>query len=218
MKVVFIAMLCFLSASASVAQERNTIEERQELIKMSKEELNSKASKDARKEAKRLKKEGWNSAPGALPFDKQLDRSYLMQMEYDEDMFPKYLMAERISVGTTYDAAKMQAMALAKEDLAGQIQTEITALVENKVANNQLGTGDAESVTKSVQEGMARIETNIGRVIPVVEVHRTLKNGNKEVLVRIAYSSSQAKSAVKKAIIDNLDPQIVSKLDEIIGW
>ena len=47
--------------------------ERQELAKASKKELNEKASKAARKEAKRLSKEGWKTAPGALPLEKQLD-------------------------------------------------------------------------------------------------------------------------------------------------
>ncbi len=30
----------------------------------------------------------------ALPLDKQLDRYYLMQYGYDENMFPKYIMDE----------------------------------------------------------------------------------------------------------------------------
>lgn len=33
----------------------------------------------------------------------------MMQMEYDEDMYPKYLMGEAMSVAGNYDGAKMQA-------------------------------------------------------------------------------------------------------------
>ena len=220
-KIIFTVMLGALTATATMAQDRETFEARKELRKLSKDELNAKATKSARKEAKRLAKEGWMAAPGALPIEKQLDRSYLMQMEYDEDMFPKYMMAERMSIGSNYDAAKMQAMALAKEDLAGQINTEITALVENSVANEQLEANEAVSITKSIQEGMGRIQSNIGRVITVTEVYRTLKNKNKEVLVRIAYNSQMAKAAAKKAIKEDLEQQseeLRSKLDDIIGW
>ena len=181
-KFLFTLLICAISASVAVAQSRETFEERKELRKMSKNELNSKATKAARKEAKRLKKEGWQPAPGALPLEKQLDRSYLMQMEYDEDMYPKYMMAEAMSIGSNYDAAKMQALELAKQSLAGQIQTEMTSLIENSVANEQLEAGEAVSVTKSIMESKNLISQSIGRVIVVSEVYRTLKNKNKEVL------------------------------------
>ena len=107
-KLIFTLILCAVASSVVVAQTRENFEERKELRKLSKAELNTKATKDARKEAKRLQKEGWMPAPGALPLDKQLDRSFLMQMEYDDDMFPKYLMAQSMSIGSNYDAAKIK--------------------------------------------------------------------------------------------------------------
>ncbi len=220
-KFLFTLLICAISASVAVAQSRETFEERKELRKMSKDELNSKATKAARKEAKRLKKEGWQPAPGALPLEKQLDRSYLMQMEYDEDMYPKYMMAEAMSIGSNYDAAKMQALELAKQSLAGQIQTEMTSLIENSVANEQLEAGEAVSVTKSIMESKNLISQSIGRVIVVSEVYRTLKNKNKEVLVRVAYNSDMAKKVAKKAAKQSLEKEseeVRNKLDELLGW
>lgn len=148
---VFLVMVLagmFTTTSAQITKEQ--IKEREAIHKASKSELNEKATKAARKEAKKLAKEGWTAAPGALPLEKQLDKSYLMQMEYDTDMYPKYLMGEAMSIGENYDAAKMQALELAKQNLAGQIQTEITALIENTVANKQLAAEEAASVTQSV--------------------------------------------------------------------
>ena len=113
-------------------------------------ELMQKATKVARKEAKKMGKEGWLIAPGALPIEKQLDKAYMMSYEYDDNMFPKYIMGEAMSIGENYDAAKMQALELAKQNLAGQIQTEVTALIENTVANKQLSQEQAASVTQSV--------------------------------------------------------------------
>jgi len=220
-KLLFTLLVCAIGASAVVAQSRETFEERKELRKMSKDELNSKATKAARKEAKRLKKEGWQPAPGALPLEKQLDRSYLMQMEYDEDMYPKYMMAEGMSVASNYDAAKMQALELAKQLLAGQIQTEMTSLIENSVANEQLEANEAVSVTKSIMESKNLISQSIGRVIVVSELYRTLKNKNKEVLVRVAYNSDMAKKIAKKAAKQSLEKEsekVRNKLDELLGW
>ncbi len=221
--ISLIASILILAANVSFAQSsQEVMKERKELHKASsKKELNEKASKDARKEAKKLSKEGWKTAPGALPLEKQLDKSYLMQMEYDENMYPTYIMSEAMSIGENYDAAKMQALELAKQNLAGQIQTEITALVDNSVANKQLSAEQAASITKSVLAGKNLITQSIGRTIIVVEVYRTLPNCNKEVLVRIAYNGQMAKAAAKKAIYEDLDDDIENlhnTLDDILGW
>lgn len=211
----------FISSMAYSQSTKDLRKERKVIAKMSKSALNDKATKAARKEAKQLKKDGWGSAPGALPIDKQLDRSYLMQYEYDENMYPKYIMGEAMSIGSNYDAAKMQALELAKQNLAGQIQTEITALIENTVANEQLSSEQAESVTRSVMASKNLISQSIGRTITVMELYRTLSNRNKEVLVRIAYNSEMALRAAKKEIKKDLERQgdeLHEKLDEILGW
>ena len=207
------------SMSAQITKEQQN--ERRAIVKASKSELNTKASKTARKEAKKLKKEGWTTAPGALPLEKQLDKSYQMQYEYDRDMYPKYIMGEAMSVGGNYDAAKMQALELAKQNLAGQIQTEVTALVENTVANKQLDEGDASSITQSISAAKNLICQRIGRTISIVEAYRELSNKNKEVLVRIAYNSDMAKKIAKEAVKKDLEKkgnELHNKLDELLGW
>ena len=218
---LFIALSIVTSGVTFAQSAKELAKERKELMKASKEVLNDKATKAARKEAKKLKKEGWITAPGALPLEKQLDKSYLMQYEYDEEMFPKYIMGEAMSIGGNYDAAKMQALELAKQNLAGQIQTEVTALIENTVANEQLGAEQAESITRSVMASKNLISQSIGRTITVMEAYRTLSNKNKEVLVRIAYNIDMAKKTAKKAIKEDLEKKgddLHNKLDEVLGW
>ena len=224
MKKFFLLLGICLMASTTMSYAQLTddqIKERKALKKASKAELNEKATKTARKEAKKLAKEGWKAAPGALPLEKQLDRSYLMQMEYDEDMFPKYIIGEAMSIGQNYDAAKMQALELAKQNLAGQIQTEITALIESNVSNEQLEAEEAVSITRTISASKALISQNIGRTIPLVEVYREKSNKNKEVRVYVAYNSKMAKAAAKKAIREELEKKgenLQKKLDEILGW
>lgn len=203
------------------AKTKSPSEIRKETAKRAKQEANEKAGKAARKEAKKLAKEGWKTAPGALPLEKQLDRSYMMQYQYDDDGYPKYIMAEGMSNGGNYDAAKMQALELAKQNLAGQIQSEITALVENTVANEQLSQSDAESVVKSVMSSKNLISQSIGRIIPIVETYRVVNGNNREVLVRVAYGMNMAKAVAKKAIKKDLEQRgdsLHQKLDTLIGW
>ena len=215
------AILTALPQIAVSQTAKELAKERQQLAKMTKSQLNAKASKEARKEAKKLKKEGWTTVPGALPLEKQLDKSYLMQYEYDEHMFPKYIMGEAMSIGENYDAAKMQALELAKQNLAGQIQTEIAALIENSVANNQMAGDEAASVTRSVMASKNMIVQSIGRVVPVIEVYRVKNNKNREVLVRLAYNSDMAKEAAKKAMRQELEERgdkLHEQLDKLLGF
>lgn len=223
MRKLFVCAFAFLCLTANVSAQtaKDIRKERQEIRKASKSELNEKATKTARKDAKKLKKEGWITVPGALPLEKQLDKSYMMQMEYDEDMYPKYLMGEAMSIGENYDAAKMQALELAKQNLAGQIQTEVTTLIENSVANEQLANEDATSVTQSIMGAKNLISQSIGRTIIVMECYRVKTNKNKEVLVRIAYNGAMAKAAAKRAIQDELKSKsddLQKKLDQLLGW
>lgn len=216
------ALVLILGSATCYSQiAGDQLKERKELAKSSKKELNEKAGKAARKEAKRLAKEGWTTAPGALPLEKQIDKSYLMQYQYDADGFPQFIMAEAMSIGGNYDAAKMQALELAKQNLAGQIQTEVTSLIENTVANDQMDQGEAASITRSVMASKNLISQSIGRVIPVVETYRSVNGKNKEVLIRIAYSQDMAKAAAKRAIKEELEERgdsLLGKLDDILGF
>lgn len=217
--LTLVLVMTFTVSFAQLTKEQ--IKERKEIKKASKAELGEKATKTARKAAKRLAKEGWTTTPGALPLEKQLDKSYLMQMEYDENMFPKYLMGEAMSIGENYDAARLQAMELAKQSLAGQIQTEVTALIENDLSNKQLSAEEAASVTQVISAGKNLISQSIGRVLTVVEMYRVLGNKNKEVSLRIAYNAEMAKKAAKKAVRQELEKKgddLHKKLDELLGW
>lgn len=217
MKQIFtLIVLVALSASTMNAQiTKEQRQERQELFKLTKKDLGARATKTARKEAKQMRKEGWQTTPGALPIEKQLDKAYVLQMEYSSDMFPKYIIGEAMSVSENYDAAKIQALELAKQNLAGQIQSEMTALIENTVANKQLSAEQAASITETVMASKNMISQSLGRVLPLVEVYRVLSNRNKEVLVRIAYSADAAKVAVRKTLESKADG-LYEKLNELL--
>lgn len=224
-KIILVAMAvimaCATSFAAEKSEQKQIRKERMEIRKLGKKELNERVDKIVRKEAKRLKKEGWQVKPGALPLEKQLEKSYLMQMEYGEDLFPKYIMGEASSIGENYDAAKTAAISLAITNLAGQIQTEVTALVENTVANQQLSAEDAASITESVMSSKNLISQSIGRVITVTEVYRITSKKTNEVLIRIAYSQEMAKEAAKKAVREELEKKgkdLHGQLDKVLGF
>ncbi len=219
------SLLTVLVSVSVLAQEqdyKDFMKERKAMSKFTKEQLNAKASKDARKAAKQLKKEGWKVVPGGLPLEKQLDKVYLMQSEVDlRTGFPLYIKGEAMSTGGNYDAAKMQAVNLAKIELAGNISTEVAALIETRVGNNQMGQEEAVSTTESVMGAKNAIAQSIGRTIIALELYRDLPNKNKEVRVMIMYNSEMAKAAAKQAIREDLEAKgdkLLEQLDNVLGF
>ena len=220
--IVFALVLAMAVPCTTLAQTQKELnKERKEVVKQSKKELNAKVSRSTKKEAKRLQKEGWQVAPGALSLEKQLEKAYTMQYEYDESGAPLYIMAEAMSIGENYDGAKAQALELAKENLAGQIHTEVTALVESTVANKQLAAEESATIVETVKASKNLISQSLGRVFPVVEVYRTKANKNKEVLVRLAYNEKMAREAAKRAIKQELEAKgqdLHKQLDTVLGF
>ena len=94
-------------------------------------------------------------------------------------------------------------------------------MIENTIANKQLAPQEAASIVETVQSSKNLITQSIGRTLPLVECYRELKkNGNIEVLVRIAYSEKMAKEAVKKAVREELEKKgddLHEKLDKALG-
>lgn len=220
-KILFLCLTALFTATGvSYAQDyKELAKERKEIANLSKDQLKSKATKEAKKEAKKLQKAGWVTTPGALPIVKQLDKSYLMQYEFNDDLTPKYIMGEAMSIAGNYDAAKMQALELAKQNLAGQIESEINALIESTIANQQLSEEEAATVSKTVIASKNKISQKLGKVLNVMELYRELENKNKEVLVRIAYSSDTAFDIVKETIREELideGEELHKKLDAML--
>lgn len=209
-----------LSILAVCAQESSHSRGREKsLTTFTKPVTNDKASKEARKEAKKYVKEGWKVAPGSLPLDKQLDRAYQFQYEFDQSGYPKYVVGEAMSVGENYDAAKMQAMELAKLSLVGKLQSEMKVLVQNSLSNSQLSKQQAASITESVTSSVNSMSQKLGKVITLVECYRDTKVKTKEVRVLIAYNSEMAMQAAKVAVMEDLQKKgdaLHEKIDEII--
>ena len=70
-------MSCAQSDTENTAKKQETVQqqfvkERRAQAKMAKNLIEQKVLKDAKKQAKQLKKEGWQPAPGTLPLEKQL--------------------------------------------------------------------------------------------------------------------------------------------------
>jgi len=186
--------------------------------KETKKELTSKSIKLARKEAKSLSKEGFHVARGGMPLDKQLEDAWMMQLQKDEKGYPKYIVETGNSVAESQTAAKIQATETAKLAIAGTICTEIAALIESNIANQQLSNEDAASVTKTVASSKNLVAQELGRTLLLVEIYRSI-GVNTEANIRLAYESKTAQEIGKKVIRKQLEEEtklVQDKLDKLM--
>jgi len=135
-------------------------------------------------------------------------------------MTPKFVSGDASSTAENYDAGKMQALELARQNLVGSIESNITQLVENNRDNKQLNAGKAASVIKTINTSKSFISKKLGQTIPVIEVYKELPNGNVIVRVQIFYSLDKARDIVQNAVREELEKEgeeLGDELDELMG-
>ena len=139
----------------------------------------------------------------------QLENSFKAQSEIDAMGYEVWIVGEGRSTGSIYDAARTQAITVAKGEIAQKLRTDMTSTIEQDLANEQFGADEAESIAKTIVSQQGRsIDQQLNRPKTLMECFRKLPNGNTEVLIRCAISSETvnklAKAAIQQARRDNL--------------
>ena len=189
------AMFVFGQASAQ-SNAQDIMKQRAKLENQSRKMQNdAKASKDAKKQAKQYRKEGWNTMPGQLPLEKQLERAFLFQKQWEEDLVtPKFVWGDASSIAQVYDAGKMQALELSRQNLAGNIETQVARLLTDNVSNDQLAQGQATSLVQTLSKAKAFTVKNAqGKV--TFKVAKYDKKAKKNITV-----SAAGKVTIKKGL------------------
>lgn len=174
-----------------------------------KKDISSKSIKLARKEAKKLKKEGWDVVPGSLPLEKVLEKSFIKSEEETAKGGKKYIFADGNAVGETKTAAEIQALTVAKLALASQVESNVNALLSANLANQQLNNEDAASITQTLANSKELISAQLGYVEPAFKIYRIPANPkNSEVQMRIFYDVEQSLQIAKKVIQKELKDKL----------
>lgn len=92
--------------------------------------LEAEVSKALKREVVRLEKKGWRTFSGDPSITKQLQEYYEKLYEYDDNMFPAYIISSAAGEGRTIAEAEQAAMDSAKFDLWSQYEVEISAMSE----------------------------------------------------------------------------------------
>lgn len=174
-----------------------------------------KELKAIKSEISAWQQEGWKVAPGDLSIAEQILSLKEYTNKKNNEGEPLYLIGSSTAVGETFKAAQLSAMRGVKMQALDQLDTEITAIIENDLANKQQGLDKAVSVDKVLSRTKEVISNRLPRGIKVVSVYRELKT--KTVEVRMAYAYNYDKvidmlnASASKALEDEIEAMVNGK-------
>lgn len=179
-------------------------------------------------EAQRLRNDGWMNEPGGLPLEEMLKENYTMIKAKDQSGENLYITSSGNGVGTSVSTAKMQALALAKSDIASQISSNIAKLVSANLGNSQLDSKKAASVSEIVSSSKEIVAAKLGRVdIPMILIRdfescqqsKTAKNkldqGMVEVQVKMFYNTANGNKVAMEEIKKVLKEKVNANEEEL---
>lgn len=159
-----------------------------------------KAMKDARDAAKVYEKDGYKTFIGALPMARQVEESYLRNVQKDAKGQPLYLAGDADVTGGSSGVAQAQALHQAKVNLASQVNVHLAGLVKQS-----LGEDKSASLGKFLQATQELLVGDMERVDKVIEIYRQLPDNRYQVLTRVMYNTDLAMQAAEKRLLQSLE-------------
>lgn len=226
MKKMFFLMAAFLMVAAmnvSAQSAKELAKQQKELNDINRKMLDAKPTKDAKKQAKALKKEGWMVSAGEKAIEKQLTESQLLGEELmaDEDgnRVKRFIQHTGYATAGSYNTGYAQARAAAMNELASQLKTDIVSAWQMKMDNDQMSASKALTNDRFNERVKAIVDQSLTNVQALVKLYRRTKNDNYEVQVRIAFDIKELKARLKRNMQKDMEKdgdELNSIVDEIV--
>ncbi|MDO4801441.1 MAG: hypothetical protein Q4A15_04680 [Prevotellaceae bacterium] len=223
MKKILLFAIATMLFSVSIAQNefgqrsfeerKASIKERMETLKLEANVIDKKLMKMAKKEAKRIAKEGWEPVHGTLPLEVQLYKLYVKEYTMDGS-WPKYIIGRDQAIGSSIGGAKLQAETQARVDIARQIGVEVAGLIENSKGNKEISDNDVSSITSTMSETQEKFSHTLKRTENAVQMFRKLDNGNYQFSMTVTYDGRMAKDDLLK-IFEEKSADMKAKLEKL---
>lgn len=201
------AIMIATTATAQTAME--LARQQQELNAINMKMLNAKPTKQAKKQAKELKAEGWTVPAGDIDIAQQVTRSQLYSAELTTDesgnVTKRYIMQTAQQTAGTYNSGYAAARAAAQTELAAMLKTELVTAMQQKLDNSQNNALTATTIDKFNQRSRMIVDQTLTNAIPVLAIYRRLPNNNFEVQVRIAFDKKELIARIKRNMEQELE-------------
>ncbi len=184
---LFVILLAVVIAMPQTAYAR-------ELTKKEKREI----AKAAKKEAKKLEKEGWSNSFGTFSLEEQLARSYEIQLAYGDDGYPTYVVVSSQGTGMSIMMAQQVASAKAPVNAIQTVRQDILNLCTDLQFDEKVY---VESCLSSINISLEAVPTK-----NIFSAVRREPNNMYSVHLRIAY--------LRKPLVDALIQHLFMQLEK----
>lgn len=205
MKRLTLLLAVGMIATASYAQSAVELAKQQrELDKINMEMLNAKPSKEAKKEAKKLQKDGWQVPAGSDALAVQITRGQLMNKELmaDENGQPvrRYILHTAMATSGSESAGYASARNQCQVEIAAMLKTKVAAAMKAALDNRQSSAINATSNDQFNQRVQSITDATLSMMTPVIHVYRVLPNNSYQVQVQVAYDKKEMKASLKRQL------------------
>lgn len=222
MKKTIILLVSVMMTMVSFAQSAKELaKEQAELRAINMKILKAKPTKEAKKQAKQLTKEGWGVPVGEKSIERQITESQIYGEELMTDemggVTKRFMMQTAVQTAGTYNAGYAAARANAQVELAALLKTEIVAAMQAKLDNAQSSTISTITVDKFNQRSKSIVDETLTNAIPTVVIYRRLQNNNFEVQVRLAFDKKELAARLKRNMRQELEKE-GDELEPIVDY
>lgn len=160
--------------------------------------IQKQATKDAKTQAKALKKDGWKVAVGSKPMEAQLTDLFMKERGGKAGL-PQHIVGRSEAVSGSYAAARQIAISRARAEVAATINTKVAGIIESTMTNVQTSSVDVATVQKDVSTAKQLIDQSLDKADIVFEIYREVNN-NTQFQIGVAFADSKAKEILKQSM------------------
>ena len=224
-KIIVLAIMALVTVNVVKAQNAKELaEQKRELNSIHMKMLNAKPSKDAKRQAKELKKAGWMVIGSGKSIEKQITDDQLIAEELMTDeggnITKRFIQHSASSVAGTQNAAYAAARAACQSEIAAMLETRIAGAMEQKLDNSQSSAITANTVDKFHQRIKSIIDQCLSRSTPGLNIYRVLQNNNFESQVTLSFDKTELVTRIKRQLQKELEvegDELKDLVDEVMG-
>ena len=187
--IMFGVMYC---TTVSAQDNKQLMKEQKAIMKQ--------ATKDAKKQVKELKKDGWKVAVGAKPMESQLTDLFVMERGGKAGL-PQYIVGRSEALSGSYAAARQIAVSRDRAEVASTINTKVAGILESTLTNVQTSSVDVATVQKDVSTAKQLVDQTLDKADIIFEIYREVNN-NTQFQVGVAFHDSKALEILKQSMSD----------------
>lgn len=218
-----VCLLVLASANIALTSAQNAIElaqQQKQLNKINMELLNSKVSKSAKAEAKKLRKQGWLVPAGSKDIEHQINTVQLLTEELmaDEAGNPtkRYIIRNGMATAGAVNTGIASARTNAQVELAAMLETRVAGAMEQKLDNQQNTSITTTTVEKFHERVKAIIDASLTNTRTELTVYRELPNHNYQVQVQVVFDKKELEARLKRAMQQQLEKEGDEELNDIV--